>query len=274
METNKILSASWLDILFDNRNKDYGAYQLRKTYERRVTKALFVTTTFIALFIAGSTIAGSVRKSHRVQEDNGGVKLTQVNLPDIPDPIKEPEQTPEQPPEQVKTVPFTTPEIVPDEKELERPIASIEDLTDALPDINANDGKNFTGIVAEVKPPGDGKGIIPDKNENKPDEPLVEVQVQAKFIGDWIKFLLRNLDPEVPTRNGAPPGRHTVIVQFVVDTDGNLSNIKALSKVGYGMEEEAIRVLKKATKWEPAIQNGYKVKAYRQQPITFEVLDE
>lgn len=274
METNKILSASWLDILFDNRNKDYGAYQLRKTYERRITKALFATSTFIALFIAGSTIAGSVKKGHRIQEDNGGIKLTQVNLPDIPDPIKEPEQTPEQPPEQVKTVPFSTPEIVPDDTKIERPMASIDDLAGALPDINANDGKSFNGIVAEIKPPGDEKGIIGGKTEKVPDDPVFDVQVQAKFIGDWVKFLLRNLDPEVPTRNGAPPGRHTVIVQFVVDTDGNLSNIKALSKVGYGMEEEAVRVLKKATKWEPAIQNGYKVKAYRQQPITFEVLDE
>ena len=73
--------------------------------------------------------------------------------------------------------------------------------------------------------------------------------------------------------NGAPPGRHTVIVQFIVDKEGNVSDIQALSNVGFGMEEEAIRVLKRADKWEPAIQAGYKVKAYRVQRITFEVLD-
>jgi protein TonB len=74
--------------------------------------------------------------------------------------------------------------------------------------------------------------------------------------------------------NGAPAGRYSVVVQFVVDKEGNVSDIETLTHHGYGLEEEAVRVLKKATKWEPAIQNGIKVKAYRRQVITFEVNDE
>ena len=63
-------------------------------------------------------------------------------------------------------------------------------------------------------------------------------------------------------------------MQFVVDEDGAVSDIKALTNHGYGLEQEAIRVLRKAKKWEPAIQNGRKVKAYRKQPITFQVTEE
>jgi len=82
---------------------------------------------------------------------------------------------------------------------------------------------------------------------------------------------MRNLNANVPGDNDAPAGSYTIIIQFVVDLEGNVSDVKALTAHGYGMEEEAMRALKKATKWQPAIQNGHFVKAYRKQPITFVV---
>jgi len=100
------------------------------------------------------------------------------------------------------------------------------------------------------------------------------VEIPARFDGNWEKFLLRNLNAEVPIENGAPEGSYTVVVQFVVDIDGRISDIEPLTKHGYGLEEEAVRVLRKATKWEPGIQNGYPVKSYRKQPITFRVTSE
>ena len=63
------------------------------------------------------------------------------------------------------------------------------------------------------------------------------------------------------------------MVQFVIDQEGKVSEITALTNMGYGMEQEAIRVLKKADKWNPAIQNGRPVKMYRRQPITFLIND-
>jgi protein TonB len=63
------------------------------------------------------------------------------------------------------------------------------------------------------------------------------------------------------------------VVQFIVDKDGNVSEVKALTSHGYGMEEEAVRVIKRGPKWTPAIQNGRQVKAYRKQPITFVVTE-
>ena len=115
--------------------------------------------------------------------------------------------------------------------------------------------------------------ILEEKSGEPEDKIWPIVEVEAKYAGNWEKFLLRNLNGNVPVDNGAPPGRHTVVIQFIVDKEGNVSDIHALSNVGYGMEQEAIRVLKRAEKWEPAIQAGYKVKAYRVQRITFEVLD-
>ncbi|HET9429556.1 MAG TPA: energy transducer TonB, partial [Chitinophagaceae bacterium] len=66
----------------------------------------------------------------------------------------------------------------------------------------------------------------------------------------------------------------TVWVQFIVDKEGAISDVKALSNHGYGMEEEAVKVIRKGPAWIPAIQNGRAVKAYRKQPITFVVTGE
>ena len=61
---------------------------------------------------------------------------------------------------------------------------------------------------------------------------------------------------------------------FVVDKEGNISDVRPLTKHGYGMEKEVVRVISKGPRWNPAVQDGRMVKAYRKQPITFQVVDE
>jgi len=73
----------------------------------------------------------------------------------------------------------------------------------------------------------------------------------------------------VAADNGAPIGIYTVIAQFIVDKEGNVTDIKALTNYGYGLEQEVLRALKLQTHWNPAMQNGQPVKAYRKQPVTF-----
>jgi antitoxin component YwqK of YwqJK toxin-antitoxin module len=100
------------------------------------------------------------------------------------------------------------------------------------------------------------------------------VEKEAHFSGEetaWRKFLERNLDANVPVKNRASEGTYMVVVQFIVDKEGHLTDIKPLTKFGFGMEEEVIRILKKSPRWIPAIQFGRNVKAYRKQPVTFMV---
>ncbi|MBK5269914.1 MAG: TonB family protein, partial [Bacteroidia bacterium] len=87
----------------------------------------------------------------------------------------------------------------------------------------------------------------------------------------WKQFLLRNLNYNLPAEKGAAAGDYTVIVQFIVNKEGNVQNARALTSHGYGMEREAVRVISKGPNWIPAIQNGKNVAAYRKQPITFSV---
>jgi hypothetical protein len=96
----------------------------------------------------------------------------------------------------------------------------------------------------------------------------------AEFVGGqkgWTRFLERNLNPSVPVDKRAPVGTYTVVAQFIVEKDGSINNIKALTHNGFGMEEEVVRMLIKSPKWVPAQQFGKKVRAYRRQPVTFVV---
>jgi len=102
-----------------------------------------------------------------------------------------------------------------------------------------------------------------------------KVEIEASFRGgyqEWKNYLERNLDKNIPVKNGCKPGTYTVIVRFIVGKDGSVSDVKALTNHGFGMEEEAIRMIQKGPDWIPAIQNGHNVKAYRKQPITFVIV--
>ena len=104
-----------------------------------------------------------------------------------------------------------------------------------------------------------------------------KVEVEAGFPGGgtaWKKYLEKNLNPNVPVENGAPIGIYTVIVQFIVDKNGSISNVKTLTNFGYGMEQEVERIIKRGPSWTPASQSNKPVKAYRKQPVIFVIEDD
>lgn len=268
METKNILSAALIDVVFDGRNKAYGAYELRTSYSKRINRSLFITMILASLVCGGAILANSAKKN------NGRYEMhTVVVLKDLPPEKKvEPKPKPEKLPEikPTKQIIFTAPIIT---ETVDKPMPTQEDMDSARIGLVKIDGPVDSGTYR----PEDidkGKGIVETKIEKEPDEPYRTVEIDAKFIGNWKTFLERNLNGNVPADNGAPAGRYSVVVEFVVDKEGRVSDIKTLTHHGYGLEDEALRVLRKAPQWEPAIQNGYKVKAYKRQVITFEVNEE
>ena len=75
MEANKILSADLLDLVFEGRNKEYGAYELRKTYNRRITRALLITATVALLALLGSFLANKLKSA-----DDGKLNIKEVTM--------------------------------------------------------------------------------------------------------------------------------------------------------------------------------------------------
>jgi GldM C-terminal domain len=105
-----------------------------------------------------------------------------------------------------------------------------------------------------------------------------KVEVEASYPGGsqaWKKYLEKNLKGEVPTDNGAPEGKYPVQVRFIVKKDGSISDVKAITKMGYGTEQEVVRLIKASGKWNPGSQSGGRfVSSYHVQPVTFMVDDD
>ncbi|MBI5372629.1 MAG: energy transducer TonB [Sphingobacteriales bacterium] len=276
MEANKILSADVLDIIFDGKNKDYGAYDLRKTYNRRIARALIITGSIALLALLTSILSSTLK----AKEDKK-LKMNEMTIQDVKQEEKKeippppPPPPPKQEPPKVEMKQFTPPVIKKDE-EVEKPPPPQEELKEAKIDVVSQEGIKDQGIAAPTDI-DQGKQIVEVKKEDDENKIFDKVEIEASFPGGdskWRQYLERNANGQVATDNGAPEGTYTTVVQFVVDKEGNISDVRALTNHGYGMEEEAIRVIKKGPKWSPAIQNGRQVKAYRKQPITFRVESE
>ena len=270
METNKILTADVLDIIFEGKNKAYGAYQLRKVYRKTLTKAMLITGTTLLLVFGGTVLANMIN-------DNGNTgrhepletRMTQIT-PDEPPPPKLP--PPEQPKLDFKQVQFTPPVIVDDAD-----VKPEEIIPDIEPDVaisNQTVESNNTAPVVQAPVDPEGTKVVEIKKADDENAIVTFVEIEAGFPGGeaaWRNYLEKTLNRDTPADNGAEPGVYKVIVKFVVSKDGSLSNITCENDPGFGMCAEAIRVIKKTRNWIPAIQNGKNVNAYRRQPITWSI---
>lgn len=273
MDANKILSSDLLDILFEGRNKEYGAYELRRTYSKRLTTAVVSMALIALLALGGSFLSSNLKKKREGKVNISAVELSEIKQEEEKQPEPPPPPPPKQEPPKVEMTKFTPPKIVKDEEVKKEDIPpEQEKLEETKISVISQEGEKDLGIAVPVI--DEGKKVIEEKKVEDENKVFEKVEIEASFPGGeraWANYLRKNLDAETPINNGAPAGTYTVMVQFIVDKQGAISDVRPLTKHGYGMEEEAVKVIKKGPAWEPAIQNGRKVNAYRRQPITFVV---
>ena len=275
MDINKILSSDILDIIFDGKNKQYGAYDLRKTYNKRLTKALLFTAALAALIFFASLLYAKVfNKTGSEQLDVLDTQLAEIKKETPPPPPPPPPPPKAPPPPEINQIKFTPPKIVKDEEVKED--EKIEEIKeDQVISTKTVESDNKDAKV-EVAPEGNGT-VVDVKKDDEENKIWTKVEKEAEYPGGdaaWRSYLMNNLRGEVPVDNGANAGVYQVIVKFIVSKDGSLSDISCESDPGYGMCSEAVRVIKKTKSWRPANQNGREVNAYRRQPITFQVEEQ
>jgi protein TonB len=275
MDINKIMSADILDIIFEGRNKDYGAYELRKTYNRRLMIAIVSMTLLIVLLFVGYLLASNFSD----KETNKEMVVADVELENVKEerPEEPPPPPPPKPPDppKVEMTKFTPPKIVKDEevKEDEKP-PEVEKLEDTKISIVNQEGVKDEGIIAP--PIDDGKGVVeaPKKVEEDYDKTFTKVEIESSYPGGpgaWSRYLNKSLRYPQEAIDNEIQG--TVVVQFIVDKEGNVSEVQAISGPKE-LHDEASRVIKKSGKWTPAVQNGRQVKSYKKQPIVFRLETE
>lgn len=276
MEANKILHADLLDLVFEGRNKDYGAYDLRKKYNRRILLALAITTAVAIVAIGGSLLAQTFRGKSDDQVKVTEVVLEQVKQPEEQKPPPPPPPPPKAPPPpKVEMTKFTPPVIKKDEEVKQEEIPPVEKLEETKIDIKSEQGIKDPGIT--MPPPIDeGKKVVEVPKED-PNQIFQKVEIEASVDQkQWIRHLQSQLQRyiEDAAANGMDPGTYTVQVRFLVERDGSIADVQALSDPGFGLKKAAEDVVKKGPKWSPGIQNGKQVRSYHTQPITFMVQDQ
>ncbi|MEO8117047.1 MAG: M56 family metallopeptidase [Bacteroidota bacterium] len=147
---------------------------------------------------------------------------------------------------------------------------------DAATDKYGDNGKNgvieINAVNESVNAALSAETVTNGEANDQYDKEFTKAQIEPKFPGGqqaWIKYLQRNLNSEVPYKAHAPNGTYTVVVSFLVDKEGTISEVKALNDPGYGTAEEAVRVIKAGPMWTPAVQNGRNVIYRQKQSITF-----
>ena len=244
----------------------YGAYTLRKTYNKRLTTAV-AAMVGCCLFAFLATVAGN-KGDHRhtaleVSDIVNLEKVEQTKPPVIPPP-----QPAVQKP--IATTKFSTPKLT--NEPIETPPPKQADMDNIAIDKIETKGE-LSDVIA---PPVEEVGVTKEAPKVIEDytKEFKSVQLQAQFPGGedaWRKFLERNLRADLPTENGAPAGTYTVVISFLVGRDGNISEVQALNDPGYGTTAEAIRVIRSGPQWKPAMQNGRPVIYRQKQAITFKV---
>lgn len=242
------------EIVFEKRNQDYGAFYLRKAYNRYLSRAL--TISVIALLMA-TLIPFLIFKQANSGNIEQNIDVEFANL-DVPKENDAPPPPPPPPPEALEQkVKFTAPVVTSD---------TVED-TGALNQDDLNQQSTSTEVTEEQE-------IIVDETENQvieqPAPILTIVELMPSYDGGetaMYEWLGNNIKyPQVAKETGIIG---TVIVTFVVEKDGSITNVSVLKDIGGGCGEEAIRVVKNMPKWKAGKQNGVPVRVQFNLPIRF-----
>jgi protein TonB len=275
MSKLNIYEASWIDLVFENRNKEYGAYHLRQEDTKNSLFALLMGVLLLTAAISIPMIYNYLNPDHRMPTILPESPIIEVSDYDPIIPIET--QTEEivapviETPMTEEAVPLTqlkNPEIVHAASATTETIATNEQLKD-LPSTNnatgavgTESGTSTTGTATGVETPSipSPNAIIPNGALDKKPEFPGGINKFYTYVGN--NFEKPELDSEMAIR---------VSVAFVIEKDGSMTDIKVLKDPGYGLGTEAIRVLKSLkTKWSPGILDGKAVRTSYNLPITIQ----
>lgn len=273
MTNKEILQSDMLDILFDKRNKAYGAYALRRGYDQRMLLALGSGLAIIFSVVLFTIISGNNDMPNDPLPQKEVLTLTTIEIPDAPDKPKEPEKPQVKPAapkviKQVATAKNTANiKIEPDKivKTTEMPeVTDLKEKQTGTENIAGEKPGNIVSITEKPANTGNGEGTGTEKqsdfiiNERAPEFPGGEEALA--------RFLSRNLNTPEELEAGQ---KKAVRIGFTVGSDGSISVLEIVQTGGDMFDKEVVRVCKKMPRWKPAIQNGVQVPVSYVLPVTF-----
>ncbi len=267
MEAKKILQSDVLDIIFDQRNKAYGAYELRKNYHKRARNAIVFTIIFVSMIVSAPLVAGLLRTQPPLLPP---ITETPRVIKDIPVSLNHPE-----PPavnthvkvDPQPTIPIVIAHVIkdplPQDPEVITPPSPAgpegpEVLGPLNPTVSGGGTPKEGGIVETAKEPEIIFTTEMDLQQY-PEFPGGEEALTA-YLVKHIQYPSRALQNDIEGH---------VTLGFLVNKDGEIEDIKVIRSLGYGCDDEALRVAGAMPKWKPGKNNGKAVKVYFNLPINF-----
>ena len=266
-------STEWCDLVFEGKNKRYGAYKLRQTSNKRYIYAFVIVFLFMVLLSLTPQLMGVVetltKRDLGPMDDVVEFQNIPIEEQIPPENIIKQEVAPPPPPLK-SSIQFVPPVIVPDEE------VSEDDKMKTQEEVQASD---LTISVADVKGTDEEHGIdISELNKNRviveeevdDDKPFEVVEQNPEFPGgmeELNKFLNNNIKYPIIAQENGIQGR--VIIRFVVSRTGEISDIQVLRGVDPSLDKEAVRVVQSMPKWVPGRQRGKPVPVYFTLPVQF-----
>ena len=269
-------NTSMLDMIFERRNKSYGAYVLRRDYNKSLKQAILSILSVVTLFCFGNFIRENMHGKKIAKEG----KIINVSLAEVNRAITPPAAPKPKPPvpQKVEALAIATDrntekKIVTNDKAPDDTIIANKDLANLESGVKSNPN-GATGIGAT-----DGKGterIFEVAREVQPAPPtvLIIAEVMPEFPGGdkaLMQFIARNVEYPQMERDNGIQGR--VISSFTVNEDGSISDIQILRSPSNGFNREVNRVLKKMPAFKPGMQAGRPVKVRFNLPVAFTLRD-
>jgi protein TonB len=266
-EKVNIFSSDWCDIVFDRQNKEYGAYVLRKSSSKRHFRAIIISLVLFVLAVSLPVIIKSIVPKQKERQ------LEVTTLADIKMEDQKPNEEkefvpPPEPTPPISTIKFVPPVIKPDEEVSDQDeLKQQEDLNETKTVIASSDVKGVDTANVDLA------SLNQTTNQEVVDveePPLLFVEQMPSYPGgdaECIKFIKANVKyPEIAKENQISG---TVYVSFVVNKDGNITDIKIVRSPDESLSREAIRVVKLMPPWKPGRQNNTAVRVQFNLPIKF-----
>lgn len=272
-----VYKTEWLDLVFANRNKNYGAYDLRSKSSSIMTRALFVSgSLFVLLCFSPLIYAKLFPKEEVAVEIVRPVDLTDVihqMKPKTPEPDKKVEPA-KADPVKVKTIALPSQVLVVNKVDIADP-PTIKEIQNAVISDKTQDGVVApNAVLTDNKGSGDGTGTVKEGTGESSNEvvSLYGVDEYPEFTGGakaWSKYMERNL--RYPSRAQEEGAGGKVFVSFVVEKDGSITDVSVIKGIGFGCDEEAIKVIKKSPLWKPGKNKGVPVRVRYNMAINFQI---
>lgn len=264
-----------LDIVFANRNRAYGAYQLRRAYPNYLGKAFALGLLFIGALLVGPHILSAVSAAFPDPPKDATMCIFDIPDIDLTPPPPPPPPLPTPPPPVKATIAFVPPVVEPD------PMVQEEPPQTAMDDLEKSDAQigDKTQDGTADGPPTDidfhDPGPVVEPQAKEPEEPtyaIFDLHKPPTFPGgerELLKYLAENIKYPALARENNIQG--TVALQFVIGKDGSVSNVEVLKDPGGGCGKEAIRVVQSMPNWSPGEANGHAVKVRFTLPVRFKL---